>query len=74
LMVELDTVRQAEMEAQNIRRGGAVGAASSRFESGLARYRSDYYRSTIAPTIAGGVMQGTGSVLSSWLRMSGSGK
>jgi hypothetical protein len=49
LLQELDSVRQAELEAQNIRRGGQVAAATSRFESGLAKYRAGYYGSTVAP-------------------------
>lgn len=68
LLMQIDSVRQAEMEALNIRRGGQVAAASSRFESGLARYRANYYSSTIAPSVLGGVAQGAGSVLSSWMR------
>lgn len=71
LLMELDTVRQAELEAQNIKRGGDVAAASSRFESGLAKYRSNYYQGTIAPSVIGGLAQGTGSVLSSWMGASG---
>lgn len=71
LLMELDTVRQAELEAQNIRRGGDVAAASSRFESGLARTRASYYNSTIGPSVIGGLAQGTGSVLSSWMKSSG---
>jgi hypothetical protein len=68
--MELDSVRQAELEAQNIRRGGNVAAASSRFESGLAKYRANYYSSSIAPAVIGNVAQGTGSVLSQWMKYS----
>jgi hypothetical protein len=70
LLMELDSVRQAELEAQNIRRGGNVAAASSRFESGLAKYRANYYSSSIAPAVIGNVAQGTGSVLSQWMKYS----
>jgi hypothetical protein len=68
LLQELDNVRQSELEAQNIRRGGDVAAASSRFESGLAKYRANYYGSSIAPAVIGNVAQGTGSVLSQWMK------
>lgn len=70
LLMELDTVRQTEMEAQNIRRGGDVAAASSRFESGLAKYRSNYYSSTIGPNVVGGLTQGGSSILGGWMRSS----
>lgn len=37
LFMELDNVRQAELEALNIRHQGALGAASKRFEGRMAR-------------------------------------
>jgi hypothetical protein len=70
LTQELDTVRQSEIEALNIRRGGDVAASSSRFEAGLAKYRANFYESSIAPTIIGGAASLAGSTLSSWMKYS----
>ena len=71
LLQELDTVRQTEMEALNIRRGGDVAAAASRFEARLRRFQGDYFSGQIPGQIAGGVLQGGGSILGNWLRPSG---
>lgn len=62
LFQELDTARQTELEALNIRRQGDVGAAASRFEAGLAGYRGRYFRGQQAGALAAGGV----SILDSW--------
>lgn len=58
LLAELDFAKQAEIEAQNIRRTGAIQAGSKRYEARLLN------RSNLFTGISGG-MQG-GSILSSF--------
>jgi hypothetical protein len=70
LFMELDSVRQAEIEALNIRRTGALTASSREFEARLAGFKSDTFRSQIPGTILGGLASGVGSGLSSWSRYS----
>ena len=64
LFTALDNARQAEIEALNIRRSGALGAMGKSYEASLAE-------STIPGTIVGGVAQGAGTVLSSWMQSRG---
>lgn len=66
LLSELDTIEQTELEALNIRRTGEVSAQGREFEARLARQRGRYARSTIGPTVVGGVAQAGSSVLGSW--------
>lgn len=74
LLMTLDMVRQAEIEAQNIKRTGQVGAGASSFGASLQRYLAGRYRSDIPLIAAGGgisaIGQGT-SALSSWMRPTG---
>lgn len=63
LFAELDNIRQAEIEALTIRRGGALASSSKLFESRLAKMQARRYRSSIPGIVAGGVVK-TGSVLS----------
>lgn len=60
LAIMLDSAREAEIEAQSIRRSGEIGAEGKKFESRLARGR-------IPGQVFGGVARG-GSILSQWLR------
>lgn len=71
LFAELDSVRQAELEALNIRQQGKYGVAGKRFEARMATSR-------IPGIIMGGVAQtgsllsagGSNSVLSQWMSRS----
>lgn len=62
LFMALDTARQAELEALNIRRSGQVGAFGSQFESGLARFRAQVARGQVGQSIAGGTLGAAGAV------------
>lgn len=66
LMMELANVRQKEMEAQNIRRTGAVSASASEFEARLARYRAAIYGRQGGYALAAGGLKAGGSILSGW--------
>jgi hypothetical protein len=70
LYLELDTVRQAELNALNIRRTGELNATTSEFEARLARMKAGMVPST--GLIAGaGVASAAGStttVLGNWYR------
>jgi hypothetical protein len=71
LFMELDSVKQAELEALNIRHQGALGSASKKFEARMAKAR-------IPGIIMGGVAQAGGalaaggdkSVLAGWMKPS----
>jgi len=65
LLQELDFAKQAELEAQTIRRGGVVQAGAKRYEARLLN------RSTLFTGISGG-LQGT-SILSSFFANRGQG-
>lgn len=71
LFNELDATRQAELEKQNILRTGDVGAASSRFEAGLAGFRSQFFDQQAGGIIGSGLLQGAGSLLDAWTRKRG---
>jgi len=58
LLMELDRAKQSEIEAQSIRRTGAMQASGLRFQSALAK-------KSIPWTIIGGAAQG-GSILSQY--------
>lgn len=66
LLMELANVRQKEMEAQNIRRTGAVNASAQEFEVRLARYRARQFGQQGTYAIAGGAMKAGGTVLGGW--------
>jgi hypothetical protein len=82
LVMTLDTVRQAEMEAQNIKRSGQMGASStlfraqanaraSEFEANLQRWVSQNTRGQIPYMALGGGLSALGqgtSALSQWMR------
>jgi hypothetical protein len=65
------------MDALNIRREGAVAAASARFggsvasqaarfEGNIAKYRAETFKAAFWPTIAGGALSATAGALSSY--------
>lgn len=66
LFQELDTARQTELEALNIRRGGNVAAAASTFEANLAGYRGRYFRGQQAGVLGAGALSSGSSILSNW--------
>jgi hypothetical protein len=66
LLAEMDTVRQGELEALNIRTQGARAASASTFEAQLAKSRASYYGGQKGYAIAGGVAGATSSILSVW--------
>ena len=70
MLQELDSVRQAELEALNIRRQGDVGAATSRFEGGIFKMRGRFASGQIPGQIAGGAFSAGESILSQWERRS----
>jgi hypothetical protein len=63
LILALDTARQAELEALNVRRSGAQAASAREFEASLAgeRRRALRYAGTYAA--AGGAAEAGGSIL-----------
>lgn len=59
LLMELDSIREAELEALNIRRTGRMGESAKLFEARLARR-------SIPFTIVGGATRFGSSLLGSW--------
>lgn len=66
LFMELDSIREAEMDALNIRHSGVLGTSAKAFESKLARFQGRRYRQSIPGIYAGGALQ-VGSILSQWM-------
>ena len=64
LLMELDNVKQGELEALNIRRTGQVAASAREYEARLARQRASFAGQGYA--IAGGILQGSKSILGGW--------
>jgi len=67
LLLELDTVRQAELEALNVRRSGDLASSAKEFEARLARTRASYFGRQQALGVVGGVA-GAGSILATWAK------
>jgi len=65
LLLELDSVRQAELDAQNTRRTGEVSAFGSEFQARLARQRAAAAGTSGGFAVAGGVLKAT-SILGQW--------
>lgn len=63
LLAELDNVRQAELEALNIRRTGEVGASSREFEARLAKMRAGFLRTQGQFALGEGALGASTSVL-----------
>lgn len=61
LLLELDRVKQTEIDALGIRRFGSMAAASKRYEARLARRSIPY-------TILGGMLQGGSAALGGFKR------
>jgi hypothetical protein len=71
LLQMLDTVKEAEMEAQNIRRTGQIGESAARFGSQVQRSLAGGYGNQTSLFALGGGFQAMGqgtSALSSWMR------
>lgn len=65
LLMELDSVRQAELDAQNIRRTGEVSGFGSEMQARLARQRAASAGTQGGFAIAGGVLKES-SILAQW--------
>jgi len=63
LLLQLNNVRQGELEALNIQRTGEVRASTSDFEARLARMRASFFGQQGAGAIASGTVQGAGTIL-----------
>ncbi len=66
LLMELDNVRQGEMEALNIRRTGQVNASARSFEGRLAAMKAGYYSMQGGFGVASSITGAGSSILSSW--------
>lgn len=66
LLLELDTARQVEMEALNVRAQGANATNSKLFEARIARQRASFASGQTPWLIAGGTAQAGSSVLGTW--------
>ena len=66
LLMELDSVRQAELDALNIRRTGEVSAYGSEMQARNARQRAAWASSQKGLAVAGGVASGASSILAQW--------
>lgn len=71
LLLELDTARQGELEALNIRKTGEESAQGHELEAQFARFRSSYATSSANNASLTSGLQGAGSILSSWSTMKG---
>lgn len=70
LLMQLDSVRQAELEALNIRRTGQIGALTADYAGSIANYRGQWSAQQSSAALAGGVLQAGTSLLGAWSRMS----
>lgn len=68
LLLELDSVRQAELEALNIRQRGASAGYGREQEARLARMRAAYAGNQKGYAIAGGVTSASSSILGGWAK------
>ncbi len=66
MLREIDLAKQGELEALEIRRGGSIEAASSRFEANIARFQAGVYSGRMPFTIASGVLQAGASSASAY--------
>lgn len=69
LLMELDSIKQGELEALNIRRTGAVSAFGQEYEARLARQRAAFAGTRKGFAIASGVVGTSTSILGSWSNM-----
>lgn len=66
IFMELDNTRQAELEALNVRRSGAIAAGGREFEGKLLRSKARYLRNQKSGIIIGGVLSAASSGLSAY--------
>lgn len=66
LLLQLDTAKQVELEALNIRRTGEVSAQGSELEARFARMKMGMVDEAAGYSMLASGLQGTSSVLSSW--------
>lgn len=67
LFNEIDLTTQAELDALNVRRGGAIESNARSFESNIAKYRAQNARGAVPFEIAGGVLQASSSAAKGYL-------
>lgn len=66
LLMQLNNVRQGEMEALNIRRTGEVGASGKELEARLARMRAGFLNTQSGYILGAGAFKAGSSILSGW--------
>lgn len=66
LAADIDLTEQGELEALNLRRGGAIESNARLFESRIARFRAETARGAIKYDIAGGVLGASSSATSAY--------
>ena len=71
LLQEIDFVQQAELEALNVRRGGALAAGERTFESRIARFQGETARRAIPLQIASGAFSAASSGALAYSRATG---
>lgn len=71
LLSEIDLVKQAELEALAIQRGGQIQAQGLDFEGKIAKYRKEVARGAIPLQIAGGVLSTTATGFSTYAKGQG---
>lgn len=70
---EIDLVEQGELEALNIKRGGAIESQARTFEARIAKFRADTAKGQIPFDIATGVLSAASGATSSYAAYSGYG-
>lgn len=63
---EIDLIKEAELEALQIRRFGELSASAREYEAAIAQYRGQSAQATVPYTIAGGALQGLGTLTSAY--------
>lgn len=74
LLMELDNIKQGEMEALNIRRTGELSAQGREFEARMARQRAAFAGQQKGFAIASGVVKASSSILGGWAKYGGGGE
>jgi len=73
LLLQLDSSKQAELDALNIRRIGARAASTSEFEASMERRRASFARASGGLGMASGAVGGAGSILREFVNNRGPG-
>ena len=68
LFMELDNIKQGELEALNIRHAGTLTASARTFESSMNRFKSSTLAGQAGFAGAGAALSGASSVLSNWAK------